>query len=66
MTDPQDKPCGCQDAVTRAYQELREKGMDDDRAFNAAARVYHHWHPEVDLSAVPFRIAPWVSDHSGN
>lgn len=61
-----DNQCGCRDAVSRAYEELRAKGVDDDRAFRAAARVYHHWHPEVELSAIPFKIAPWVGDPHGN
>lgn len=66
MKEFRDNPCGCRDAVSRVYQELREKGVDDDRAFRAATRVYHHWHPEVEASAIPFKIAPWVSDRHGN
>ena len=50
----------CRAATTRAYQELRGHGVQDQRAFGAAVRVFQHHHPEAPSRAAHFIVADWL------
>lgn len=52
----------CQGAVVRAYDNLRTAGVEDEKAFLAAARLYRTHHPEADLKDARSRIAGWIYD----
>ena len=55
----------CRRAVTRTYQELRERGLQDPMAFEAGLRVYCLRHPEVPAADARDRVAAWISDELG-
>ena len=55
----------CRRAVTRTYNELRERGLQDPVAFDAGLRVYCLRHPEVPAADARDRVAAWISDALG-
>lgn len=59
---PAPKTLQCQDAVVRAYDNLRTAGVKDEPAFLAAARTYRTHHPDADMKAARARIAGWIYD----
>lgn len=56
----------CAGAVVRAYDNLRTAGVDDDRAFLAATRIYRTHHPEGDMESARFRVASWIYDRKAD
>jgi hypothetical protein len=54
----------CQGAVVRAYDNLRSAGVDDEKAFLAAARIYRTHHPEANMKSARSRIAGWIYDRA--
>lgn len=50
----------CRAAATRAYRELRRKGIMDMEAFDVAVRVFKHHHPEADPGEARFAVADWL------
>jgi hypothetical protein len=54
--------CECWGAVTRAFRELKGRGVPDTAAFNAATRVYQFYHPEVSAVDARFTVAEWVDE----
>jgi len=59
---PAPKTLQCQDAVVRAYDNLRTAGVKDEPAFLSAARIYRTHHPEADIKVARARIAGWIYD----
>jgi hypothetical protein len=59
--------CGapqCQEAVIRAYENLRIAGVQDQKAFLAATRLYRTHHPEDDFKSARLRVAGWIYDRA--
>lgn len=54
----------CQEAVVRAYDNLRVAGVKDQQAFMAATRLYRTHHPETDFKSARLRVAGWVYDRA--
>jgi hypothetical protein len=52
----------CRGAVIRAYDNLRNAGMNDRHAFLAAARLYRTHHPEADMKSARCLVAGWIYD----
>ena len=52
----------CQEAVVRAYDNLRISGVKDQQAFLAATRLYRTHHPQTDFEAARLRVAGWIYD----
>ena len=47
-------------AVTRVYQQLRDKGIPDVRAYETAAKVFQLRHPKMSELESRFTIAEWL------
>ena len=45
----------------RAYQELRDRGLIDPDAFEAAVRVFRHHHPETRTGDARLVVADWIA-----
>ena len=52
--------CVCRAAVTRAYYEMRGRGMSQAAAMEVAVRVYNYHHPGLPAWQVAQIIEPWV------
>ncbi len=52
----------CQDAVRRAYREMRGKGEPEPFALNAALAVFRWHHPEVERAAARGTVSLWIHD----
>jgi hypothetical protein len=52
----------CQQAVQRAYGEMRSRGQPDRYAFDAALRIYQWHHPGVPCSLAREVVSRWVWD----
>jgi hypothetical protein len=50
----------CYQAVRKAYQELRARGVSDRVSFDSAVTVFRHYHPEVPARRAPYVIADWI------
>jgi hypothetical protein len=50
----------CRVATTRAYEGLKNSGVQDPRAFGAAVRVFQHHHPEAPARDAHFIVADWL------
>ena len=57
--------CPCRAAVTRAYRELRQRGVGDRQAFRAALVVYRNHHPETGSTEATYTTADWIADELG-
>ena len=56
-------PCQCRTAVLRVYRELRESGDREDRVFDAAVRVYQHYHPERQRVDAYQTVSDWLDQY---
>jgi hypothetical protein len=54
----------CQEAVIRAYDNLRIAGVKDQQAFMAATRLFRTHHPETDFKSARLRVAGWIYDRA--
>jgi hypothetical protein len=52
----------CQDAVRRAYREMRGKGEPETAALSAALAVFGWYHPEVANPRAQDTVTLWVHD----
>ena len=52
--------CQCYTAVTRAYANLREKGVSEEHAYTASVRVYRHHHPDQSKAQAFDMVADWL------
>ena len=52
--------CQCRIATLRAYEMLKDSGQREDRAYNAAVRVYRHFHPQVPRVEAYGVVADWL------
>jgi len=50
----------CRTATTRAYRELRQRGVQDPRAFTAAMKVFGYHCPSLHREAARNLVAAWV------
>ncbi len=55
----------CRAATTRAYRELRRKGIVDMEAFDVAVRVFRHHHPETEQREARHAVADWLVPELG-
>ncbi len=53
---------GCRAAVARAYRELRQCGVADRWAFEAATTVYRYHHPETEPGRLPSIVADCLAE----
>ena len=51
----------CRQAAVRAYEELRDRGVIDHDAFDAAVRVFQHHHPAELPRKARFIVADWIA-----
>ncbi len=51
----------CREAATRAYSALRESGVVDPRAFEAAVTVYRYHHPDTQPHDARYVVAEWLA-----
>ena len=59
-------PCQCRNATLRAYREMRQLGQREDRAYDAAVKVFRHYHPEKERVEAYQVVADWLdTDESG-
>ncbi|MEN3951399.1 hypothetical protein [Iodidimonas sp. SYSU 1G8] len=61
MNIAQNASCICQNAAIRAYEGLRERGVRDLHAFDAAVTVFRHHHPEVRPEQARHAVAEWIA-----
>lgn len=54
--------CECWTAVTRVFRELKERCVSDKSAFDAAAKVYRYYHPDVSPLDARFTVAEWIDE----
>ena len=52
--------CQCQIAAIRAYRTLIESGQREDRAYEAAVRVFRHYHPDRPHVEAYQAVADWL------
>ena len=57
--------CSCKAAATRAYRELRQRGVPDRSAFEAAVNVYRCYHPESAGNEARRVVCDWIADEIG-
>jgi hypothetical protein len=55
----------CKAATTRAYRELRQRGLPDRPAFEAAVMVYRCHHPETAGSEAIWIVCDWITEELG-
>lgn len=55
----------CRVATTRAYRELRRKGIMDVEAFDVAVRVFRHHRPGTEPREARFTVADWLVPETG-
>jgi hypothetical protein len=55
----------CKAAATRAYRELRQRGVPDRPAFEAAVMVYRCHHPETASSEAKWIVCDWITEELG-
>ncbi|MBI1181624.1 MAG: hypothetical protein GC201_13815 [Alphaproteobacteria bacterium] len=51
----------CREAALRAYRSLRDSGVIDRHAFEAAVRVFRHHHPETYPLQARHIVAEWIA-----
>lgn len=51
----------CRKAAVRAYEELRDRGIIDAEAFDAAVRVFQHHHPAELPRQARYIVADWIA-----
>jgi len=52
--------CGCAEAVTRTYRELKNRAYPEPAAFEAAATVFAYHHPDSTARRVRDVVAEWL------
>ena len=52
--------CQCFAAVTTTYENLKARGLSEDRAFAASVRVYRFYHPEQSRLGAHDVVAGWL------
>ena len=55
----------CRTAATRAYRELRQRGVPDRPAFEAAVTLYRYHHPETARGEAKWLVAEWITEEPG-
>ena len=55
----------CRSAATRAYRELRQRGVPDRPAFEAAVVVYRCHHPESASGDAKWVVGDWIAEDLG-
>ena len=50
----------CEQAVKRAYREMKEQGLPDQFAFDAARKVFAWHHPEIAAVQAEGIVSLWV------
>ena len=53
-------PCQCHDAALRAYQTLKDSGRHEEHAYEAAVRIYRHYHPNRPRIEAYQEVAEWL------
>jgi hypothetical protein len=51
----------CRTAALRAYRELRDRGLIDPDAFEAAVRVFQYHHPSMLRGDAKLVVADWIA-----
>ncbi|OYQ35208.1 hypothetical protein CHU95_08215 [Niveispirillum lacus] len=51
----------CRSAVTRAYRDLRSRGVPDAYCLDAALAVYQWHHPEAEGDTAAAIVGSWVT-----
>ncbi|MFV3076714.1 hypothetical protein [Niveispirillum fermenti] len=51
----------CRSAVTRAYREMRSRGVPDSHCMDAAVAVYQWHHPEAMAPSAADIVGMWVT-----
>lgn len=54
----------CRSAVTRAYREMRSRGVPDAHCLDAALAVYQWHHPESESVSAAAIVGSWVTGAS--
>lgn len=52
--------CQCHDATIRAYQMLKDTGQREGHAYEAAVRVFRHYHPDRPSIDAYEIVADWL------
>ena len=52
--------CQCRAATLKAYRELAKSTQREDRAYDAAVRVFRHYHPESQRIDAYQTVADWL------
>ncbi len=55
--------CQCKDAALRAYRELKGMGDSEGRAYDAAVRIFQHYHPESERIQAYETVGDWLDEH---
>lgn len=50
----------CRSAVTRAYREMRSRGVPDAHCLDVAMAVYQWHHPEAEAVSAGAIVGSWV------
>lgn len=50
----------CRSAVTRAYRELRSRGVPDAHCLDVAVAVYQWHHPDVTSDSAADVVGSWM------
>lgn len=59
---PQESISRCRQAATRAYRELRRRGIAERHAFGAAVRVFGYHFPATSPLHAFNVVSDWVDD----
>lgn len=51
----------CRTAVTRAFHEMRARGIPDNHCLEVATAVYQWHHPEAEAQSASAVVGSWVA-----
>lgn len=55
--------CQCHDATIRTYNEMTNAGQREDRAYDAAVKVFRYYHPDSSRVESYQVVADWLEQH---
>ncbi|MGB0630933.1 MAG: hypothetical protein ACPGRZ_09575 [Alphaproteobacteria bacterium] len=56
-----DQDCACREAVSRAFDELKNRRMSDGAAFESAVAVFRFHHPEIPPLQAIDTVDRWLT-----
>lgn len=60
------RACSCRAAAINVYQALKSRGDDESHAYEAAVRVFQHYHPECKKVEAYEAVANWLDERESD